>query len=68
MENLRVNHRESSAADCPWTKGSARDAWQIISADGGITVIGTDARVYIKNMNTGRFPVPQKEYPKRRNK
>eukprot|EP00434_Breviolum_minutum_P014609 symbB.v1.2.012879.t1/scaffold876.1/size155678/4 len=34
--------------------GSARDAWQIISADGGITQIGTDGRVFIKNMNTGR--------------
>lgn len=31
-----------------------RDNWQIFSADGGITVLGTDARVYVRNMNTGR--------------
>lgn len=34
--------------------GSARDAWQIIQADPGITQIGQDGKVFIKNMNTGR--------------
>ncbi|CAK9018577.1 unnamed protein product [Durusdinium trenchii] len=35
-------------------QAGTKDTWQIRSADPGITVIGSDSRVFIRNMNTGR--------------
>lgn len=48
--SARLSHSLFSARLSQGTK----DTWQIRSADPGITVIGSDSRVFIRNMNTGR--------------